>query len=111
MFYFVVVTVALLVVISGTAFAQSNPFIGTWTLNVAKPKFDPGPPPMSDTRRWEAWETNGVSFSGTRMLADGTRLIFGHSAHYDGKDYREPGWPDFDTIALKRMGRTRLYSR
>jgi hypothetical protein len=104
MFLFAVVAVASVVVFGGTALAQNNPFIGTWKLNVAKSKFDPGPPPMNDTRRWEAWETNGVTFSGTRVLADGKRLTFGYSAHYDGKDYRESGWPDFDTIALKRIG-------
>ncbi len=28
---------------------QNNPFVGTWKLNVAKSKFDPGPPIKSET--------------------------------------------------------------
>ena len=30
-----------------TLHAQSNPLVGTWKLNVAKSKFDPGPGPKS----------------------------------------------------------------
>ena len=34
--------------------AQSNPFVGTWKLNVASSKYNPGPPPQSQTRTWDA---------------------------------------------------------
>jgi hypothetical protein len=30
-------------------FAQSDRFVGTWQLNLAKSKFTPGPPPKSGT--------------------------------------------------------------
>lgn len=33
----------------GTQTAQNDRFVGTWKLNVAKSKFDPGPPPTSLT--------------------------------------------------------------
>jgi len=35
---------------AGPLIAQTNPFIGTWKLNVAKSKFEPGPAPKSQTR-------------------------------------------------------------
>jgi hypothetical protein len=101
---FGVVAVVLVVVIYGTALAQSsNTTLGNWKLNLAKSKYDPGPPPMSETRVYEAWETDGVKATYTRVQADGTRITLAWAAHYDGKDYKYTGSPDFDTIALKRV--------
>ena len=34
---------------SQEAAAQTDPSVGTWVLNVAKSKYDPGPPPKSST--------------------------------------------------------------
>ena len=80
--------------------------IGTWKLNVAKSIFDPGPPWKSETRVFEAWDTDGVKYTSTGVLADGTRVTGAFSAHYDGKDYTftaTPPPPPFDTIALTRV--------
>jgi len=35
-------------------FAQSDPLTGRWSLNLAKSKYSPGPPPRSTTAIWEA---------------------------------------------------------
>ena len=35
--------------VAGSTMAQTNPFVGTWKLNVAKSKFNPGPPFKSFT--------------------------------------------------------------
>jgi hypothetical protein len=35
------------------------------------------------------------------VQADGTRVTLGFSAHYDGKDHKYTGSPDYDIIALK----------
>ena len=99
---FAVVAVAL-VVFGGTALAQSDTSLGNWKLNLAKSTYDPGPPPMSETRVYEPWETNGVKATHIRVQADGTRVTFGFSAHYDGKDYTYTGSPDYDSIALRRV--------
>ena len=50
MYLFAVAAATLGVVFGGTALAQSDNTLGTWTLNVAKSTYDPGPPPMSETR-------------------------------------------------------------
>ena len=102
-YFFAVVAVALGVIIGGTALAQSDTSLGNWRLNLEKSKYDPGPPPMSETRVYEPWETDGVKATHTRVQADGTRVTVGFSAHYDGKDYKYTGSPDYDTIALKRV--------
>jgi hypothetical protein len=101
-----ILVVALVVVLGGTALAQRDSNLGTWKLNVASSKYDPGPPPMSETIVNEAWETNGLRYTITTVEGDGTRVTSGGSAHYDGKDYKVTfmaGTPDVDTAALKRV--------
>jgi hypothetical protein len=39
---------------AGMVLAQGEPFAGTWKLDVAKSKYDPGPAPKSQTRTWDA---------------------------------------------------------
>jgi hypothetical protein len=101
-FLFTVAVVALMLVLCGTALAQSDPFIGTWTLNVAKSKYDPGPPPMSMTRVIEPWEGDGFKETVTVVLANGTHTTGVFSAHFDGKDYKFTTHPVLDTAAFKR---------
>jgi hypothetical protein len=100
------VVVAVAMVLGGRAFAQNNPIIGTWKLNLAKSKLDPGPPPMSETRVFEAWETDGVKGTFTRVLADGTHVTIGFAFHYDDKDYKVTGTRDVDVTAHKRLDPT-----
>jgi len=103
-YLFAVVAVALVVVLGGTALAQTgDSSVGTWKLNVAKSKYEPGPPPVSETRVYEPWETDGIKGTFTPVQKDGTRATLGFAAHYDGKDYKFMGSPDFDIVALKRL--------
>jgi len=67
--------------------AQSNPFVGTWKLNLASSKYNPGPPPQSQTRTWDASGmvmVNGVG-------ASGKPFSYGYSIKGDGKDYPTMG--------------------
>jgi hypothetical protein len=52
-----------LVLVGAVALAADDPFAGTWKLNVAKSKFQGGPPPQSQTVTIDA--DSKVSFSGT----------------------------------------------
>ena len=67
--------------------AQSNSFAGTWKLDVASSKFDPGPAPQSQMRTWDA--------SGMVMIkgvgAAGQSLSYGYSIKGDGKEYATMG--------------------
>ncbi len=75
----VVLTVAL--VAAGIAVqAQDNPFVGTWKLNVASSKFDPGPAPQSQTRTWDAAGMVMVSGVG----ATGKPFSYGYTLKGDG---------------------------
>jgi hypothetical protein len=63
--------------------AQESPFVGTWKLDVAKSKYNPGPPPQSQTRTWGADGTvmvNGVN-------AAGKAVSYGYPIKGDGKEY------------------------
>jgi hypothetical protein len=81
--------------------AQSDPHVGTWKLNLAKSKYDPGPPPQSQTRTWEA--SGKVSVEG--VSGAGKPMAYGYTVKGDGKEYPTTGAiPNgADTIATKRI--------
>jgi hypothetical protein len=81
-----------------------DPLIGTWELNVAKSKFNPGPPLKSSTRTFEA-VANGIKYSGQSVRADGTTGASHYTAYFDGKDYPITGDSNADTVSLKRIDR------
>ena len=85
--------------------AQGNPFVGTWKMNPEKSKASPSPGPKEETRVVEAQgDSVKVSYEGT--AADGSRIAYGYTGKYDGKDYPLTGMgtPNgADTLALKRI--------
>src|SRR3974377_48671 len=90
---------------AGLAQAQGNPFVGTWKMDPQKSKASPSPGPKEETR---VVETQGDSVKGSYEgnAADGSRIAYGYTAKYDGKDYPLTGMgtPDgADTLALKRI--------
>lgn len=99
----ITVVFGLLVWLSPTLRAESNPFLGTWKLNLAKSTYDPGPPPKSDDRTLEAWEGDGVKATYVQVDAAGHSSTLSYAAHYDGEDYRYTGSASRDTIALRRI--------
>ncbi|PYU20413.1 MAG: hypothetical protein DMG30_21255 [Acidobacteria bacterium] len=95
---------SLLLATSATmlAQAQKDAHIGTWKLNVAKSKFNPGPGYKSETRTYEA-TADGYKFQGERVNPDGSTPKYGFTVKYDNKNYpvtgKDPGGAD--TIAVK----------
>ena len=106
----VVLALVFCIAMSGTLCAQDNPFAGTWKLNTAKSKFEPGPGPKSMTRTIAAQGT-GASYSFEAVGADGASIAYGFSTNYDGKDSAitgkgAPGGAD--AIALKRVSARKI---
>jgi hypothetical protein len=96
----VVAAFALAAAPLGASAAAPDPVLGTWKLNVAQSKWNPGPAPKSQTRTYKA--TAGmVSLSFTSVGADGKETTGASAFSYDGKDYPISGSADFDTLALK----------
>lgn len=83
--------------------AQTDPFAGTWTLNVAKSTYDPGPVPKGGT---VTFTTTGKSVKAVidGVAGTGEKMHWEYSAALDGKDHPMTGSPDGDTIALKALG-------
>lgn len=82
---FAFVVVALLMS-AGMLFAQSNPFVGTWKLEVAKSKFRPGPAPRGAIRTWSpSGKINVKGIGGT-----GKPISYGYMFRADGKLH--PTW-------------------
>lgn len=79
-----------------------DPVVGTWTLNVEKSKFSPGPAPKSQTRTYSV-DADGVTLSVKGVGADGTPLSQESTFKYDGKAYAMKGAGDYDAISLKRV--------
>jgi hypothetical protein len=99
------VAIALLAVVGcSPLYAQSNPLVGTWKLNVTKSKFDPGPAPKSMTRTVEA-QGDGVKYTFDGVSADGKPVAYGFAVTFDGKDNPIMGsMPSgADTISAKRI--------
>lgn len=100
------------VVIVGPLMAQDNPFVGTWKLNLAKSKFEPGPAPKSITRTVVA-QGDGAKYSFEAVRADGTTSSYSFSSNYDGKDSPVTGMGmpgGADTIAGKRVNSRKVVS-
>jgi hypothetical protein len=94
----------LLVAWSGAGMAQStDPAYGVWKLNLANSKFSPGPAPKELTVTIEpAGAGRKVTMNG--VAGDGTRLQWGYSGNFDGKENRVTGNnPDADIVILKRV--------
>jgi hypothetical protein len=85
--------------------AQGNPFVGTWKLNLAKSKFVNVPAPKSETRTVAA-QGDGASVKYEGVAADGSRIAFGYTTNYDGKESKISGVgaPNgADTIVVTRV--------
>jgi uncharacterized protein YcnI len=92
----------LALTIAGVAFAQTDPAVGTWKLNTAKSKYDPGPMPKSNTITITA-ASNGLHVVAKGEDATGKPTGIDYTATFDGKDAPVKGAPAYDTVTLKRV--------
>src|SRR5262245_40536620 len=74
-----------------STFALDSSLLGTWKLNLAKSKFDPGPPPKLQVRSYEAVGNGSVKLNVEGIDPSGNRYAFSATANFDGKDYLMTG--------------------
>ena len=99
----ILVGVVVCVLSGSQAPAQAaDSIVGTWTLNVAKSTYSPGPPPKSLTVKFEA-AGDGIKSTSDTVAADGSSSHTEYTASYDGKDYPLKGMKDADTVSLRRI--------
>ena len=99
---FTAVAITLAMVLGGTAFAQA---VGTWKLNLAKSKYQPGQAPKSITLVYEAAGA-GMKVPVDSVPADGPAIHYPVTANYDGKDVPVVGNPNADMVARTRVNAT-----
>jgi hypothetical protein len=91
--------------VSSFAAAAADPVIGTWTLNAANSKYNPGPAPKSLTRTYTA-NAKGVTLMLSGVAADGSPISGQSTFKYDGKDYPFTGSANYDSISIKKVNGT-----
>jgi hypothetical protein len=86
--------------ILGTAAAaqSTDPIIGTWTLDVAKSTYKPGPAPKSATVTIEP-AGKGIKVGIDAVNPDGKPMKWGFTTMRDGKDVPVTGNPAYDMAA------------
>lgn len=84
--------------------SKTDPMVGTWRLNVAKSKYDPGPAPKSNTVTIEA-AGKGTRTTAKGVDAAGNPTATQYTTDYDGTDspVTLTGSQDYDAINLKRV--------
>jgi hypothetical protein len=90
-----------IVLSSSVALAGDN-WLGTWKLDVAKSKYNPGPGPKSLTLKFEATK-DGIKLTSDGVDAEGKATHGGYVSKFDGKDVPWAGNPDADMASAKKM--------
>lgn len=97
----VVVTAAALTALTAAA-QTADPRVGTWNLNVAKSKYNPGPAPKSQVLTIEA-AGKGEKVRSETVTATGDKTIVEYSGEFDGKPRPLKGSQTADTVTLTRI--------
>ena len=84
--------------------AADDPFVGTWKLNLAKSKYNPGPPPKSGSNIFEL-APGGLKLIVRNVDTGGKPTSFERVELYDGKTHpaRGEGRIGPDAISAKRV--------
>jgi hypothetical protein len=105
---FAAVLIALVGVTLNSALRAQAPgqLFGTWSLNPAKSKYSPGPPPKSMTITYSA-AGFGMKIVVDVVPGEGPAQHWEMTPTYDGLDHKVTGNPDADTISIKRISDTK----
>jgi hypothetical protein len=96
------VAVAAAAGLAASVHAQADPAVGTWKLNTAKSKYQPGPMPKSNTITISS-AANGLHVVAKGEDAAGKPTGIEYTATFDGKDAPVKGAPAYDMVTLKRV--------
>jgi len=69
------------------AFAQDNPFAGTWALDVEKSKIDTSPLPKSESRIYGTNVEGALTIVVEGVAADGALYAYGATGDINGRSY------------------------
>ena len=101
----VTTTAALVLMTAGSSHAQSSdPWVGTWKVNLEKSSYNPGPKPTAAAEVKIEPAPNGMKTTIDAVNPQGEKTHTETVAAFDGKDYPVKGSPNPDaTSTLKRI--------
>jgi hypothetical protein len=82
--------------------AGTDRVLGTWTLDLERSTYSPGPPPKSQTRTYEV-HAKGVKAIIVTVDAKGRSTTAQYVADYDSIEYPFTGSAQVDAISLKKV--------
>jgi len=94
--------VAVLGLALASVAAAGDNWIGTWSLNAARSKFDPGPALKSQTLKFEA-TADGIKLTNDGVDVEGNANHGEYTAKFDGTPVSWTGNPNADTATPKRI--------
>lgn len=103
----VVLAVAILLVVAPATRSQSasksdqDVGLGVWKVDLAKSRYYPGPPPLSETRTFTR-DKDGVKGIVLRRNADGREERIEYRADYD-QEYPVSGTEAYDAVRFRRI--------
>jgi hypothetical protein len=98
---------SMILALSAGMTAQSEPYLGSWELNLAKSSITRGAPPQSETIA-NAAESGGFKSTLTTVTGRGTSVEI-HHYHFDGAFHRTEG-SDPRELSFKRIDRRTIES-
>lgn len=90
---------AIAILAPAGARAASDPFIGTWKLDLGRSSFTPGPPPKAKTLIFSA-TADGVLIDETEVEPDGQVLTFKIPYARGGKPTPQNASPAYDMLSV-----------
>jgi hypothetical protein len=90
---------------------DDDPALGTWKLDLEKSKPDPSIAPPKSSIRIYAPISGGLKVRVRTVEADGSDHLVESSFSYDGKLHPVVGTPDYDTVAVTRVGRFESHTK
>ena len=104
----IVLSAAMFLAVTAAGAQSKDPFVGTWTLNLAKSTYSPGPGPKATTSTFEA-AGKGYKVTVKTEPASGPAQEWSYTTALDGKDAAITGNnPNADTVLLKRVSASSL---
>jgi hypothetical protein len=98
----IVILALLTIAPTSLLLAQSDPRLGTWSLDVAKSKYTPGPPPAKEVRTYSLMGHN-MSVNVESTDVHGNRVVLNYVATEDGKDDPLNGLSAGNGISMHRI--------
>jgi hypothetical protein len=95
--------IAALAISSAEAEPPAGRLIATWTLNVAKSTFTPGPGWRSQTRTYRLAPGGGVIVEWVGVGGHGEPMHVSFESNLDGKDYPMTGSDNYDALSEVRV--------